>query len=286
MEASGILIEGDIPQLEKPVIVAGFEGWGNALDIANSMLEYLIKSFDPHPFARLEPDIFYRYDEIRPVVLVENGVLKEIKSPEGLFYAVQSPKNRTDLVFFKAHEPQLNWFYFVDELIALCEQLDVEWIVTIGSMYDNVLHSDRLISAMSSDTPFPAKLEALDIIPISYQGPSAIHSLIHAKAMEKGFKSVSLWCHCPYYLEGTPHYGILSALGKVLMELIGFDMDISELDRKWNELHAKIRSLIDNNPKLQDMIKEIRKTKITPKPELKKNTKDEKVIDIKDFLDP
>jgi len=45
MREEGIHIEA-LPELQKPILIAGFGGWGNALDIATGMVGYVIRKFD------------------------------------------------------------------------------------------------------------------------------------------------------------------------------------------------------------------------------------------------
>lgn len=276
------------PSVKEPVLIAGFDGWGNAMDISKAMASYLIRTLNAEPFATLETDAFYRYDENRPVVIIEDGVLKDIVPPGGGFYAAHSTTQETDLIILKAQEPTLRWKYFGEELIALARELQVKAIITIGSMYDNVLHSDTIVSGIASDDTLLARLRGLDVLPINYQGPSAVHSTIQAAAEKHGVPCMSLWCHCPYYLQGATHFGLLSYLGSLLSQLGGFHLDTGELDASWKELNRQIQTLVEKNPELQAMINELRKAKVRGSWAMMKESdnKDSKIIQLKDFLKP
>ncbi len=280
MNEQGIRIQ-KLPRLSKPILIAGFDGWGNALDVSNTMVEYLIRKLQAESFASLDPDMFYRYDEARPLLDVVKGEMKSYMPPGGGFHAAHPKGN--DLVIMKANEPQLRWFRFADEFFALCKKLDVETVITLGSMYDNVLHSDRLISGIASDEALFSRLKEERVTPISYQGPAAIHAIIQSEGQKKGFRCVSLWGHCPFYLEGIVHFGVLSALARLLRTLFGFELDVGELDTAWEELNEKIYKLVEENPDLQEVVREIRKSKM--KGSLKQTAKSEKVINLKDFLE-
>ena len=115
----GIHIE-EVPELERPILIAGFDGWGNALDISSSMVTYLTGKLNAKYFARINPDPFYRYDETRPIVKIEEGDLKGISTPGGSFYAARTSSGERDLVILKADEPDLRWFHFISELFSLC----------------------------------------------------------------------------------------------------------------------------------------------------------------------
>ena len=287
MNDPGIHIK-KLPQLEKPLLIAGFNGWGNALNISNGMVNYLITHFKAQSFADLDPDTFYRYDGQRPQVIIEDGLMKTFTMPRGSFYSVATGKDQSDIVILNADEPNLCWMQFVDLLFSLCRKLDVSTVITLGSMYDNVLHTDRIISGVASTEAALSQLQKLNVNAISYQGPSAIHSIIQSEGWQRGFECLSLWSHCPYYLQGTTHFGILSYLGRLIAQLGNFKLDTRSLDKNWETLKAQINTLIENNSELQALIANLRKEKaMGSTARLDGNAGgDEKIINLQDFLDP
>jgi proteasome assembly chaperone (PAC2) family protein len=287
MSESGIQID-EFPDLKNPLLIAGFDGWGNALKISSGMAAYLIRTFKAQRFAEINPDVFFRYDEMRPVVHIEEGVFKSLSSPGGTFYAAQTAPDGRDLVILNTDEPNLRWLGFVEELFDLCKRLNIESVITLGSMYDHVLHTDRIISAVTSNAAMSSMLGQKGVNSISYQGPSAIHSTIHSEGLKRAYACMSLWCHCPYYLQGTTHFGILAHLGKLLASLGGFELDTEDLETSWEKLNIQIEKLIENNAELQEVVKELRKAKVRGSAaEMKGAIKsDEKIINIQDFLQP
>jgi proteasome assembly chaperone (PAC2) family protein len=287
MSNAGIHIK-ELPQLNNPVLIAGFDGWGNALNISNGMVAYLIRRLKAKKFADLDPDTFYRYDEQRPVVDIAEGKLNTLTPPSGSFYAVETEENQSDLVILKANEPSLRWFEFVDLLFSLCQKLQVRTIITLGSMYDNVLHTDRILSGVASSQEMLSDLKQKRINFISYQGPSAIHSIIQSEGTKKGFACISLWSHCPYYLQGTTHFGILSYLGELIAGLVNFQLDTQDLQANWKKLEVQINSLVDSNSELQSLISNLRKEKVKGSAASLRGAanSDEKIINLQDFLDP
>ena len=99
---------------------------------------------------------------------------------------------------------------------------------------------------------------------------------------------MSLWCHCPYYLQGTTHFGILAHLGKLLASVGGFELNTEDLETSWEKLNLQIDKLIENNAELQAVVNELRKAKVRGSAaEMKGAIKtDEKIINIQDFLQP
>ncbi|MBW1997491.1 MAG: PAC2 family protein [Deltaproteobacteria bacterium] len=273
-----------MPDVRSPILIAGFDGWGNALDISRGMVDYLAKKLDARPFARINPDLFYRFDENRPLVDIREGSLLSISPPGGSLLACSRDVAGRDIILLKASEPNLQWYRFVDALLSLCSQMGAKTIVSLGSMYDNVLHTDMVVSALVTDERLLARLKQKKVLTVNYKGPSAIHSTILHEAKKRGIECLSLWCHCPYYMQGTTHFGLLSHLGSLLAEIVGFNFDRSELDATWKNLNRQIQDIIDKNPELQRMINDLRRAKL--KGSWGEARKHNKVIHLEDFMKP
>lgn len=276
------------PPVDQPTLIAGFDGWGNALNISEGMVSYLIRKLDADAFAQLDSDLYFRYDKDRPIVEIDEGDLKRLSLPGGSFYWARAASVQGRILLFRGHEPQLNWRHFVNEFMAFCGDLSVKTIITLGGMYDNVLHSDRIMSGIGSNAGLTADLKERHLNPVTYKGPSAIHSIILTESQKRGCDCLSIWCHCPYYLEGITHFGLLSHLGSLLASLSDFDLDTSDMEKRWKELNVQIQELIEKNPELQGMLSEIRKEKVKGSWEHIKEAskKDQKIINLKDFVKP
>ena len=273
-----------LPDLNDPLFIAGFDGWGNALDISRGMVDYLIRKSKAMPFGRIDPDMYYRFDDKRPDVTIADGLIENIDPPGGTLYRSARNSVGRDIIILNASEPSLQWYHFTDDLLSLCRETGVKTIITLGSMYDNVLHTDHVISALASNSEILSALKAKNVTRVNYKGPGGIHSTIHSEAQKMGFDCVSFWCHCPYYLQGTTHFGLLSRLGSLLAEWGGFTLDTEELSIAWKDLNKQIQAIIDKNPELQDMIHDIRKTKVRGAWDLVKRHNN--IIQIEDFIKP
>ncbi|RJR32399.1 MAG: PAC2 family protein [Desulfobacteraceae bacterium] len=273
-----------MPDLRDPLLIAGFEGWGNALNVSQGMTDFLIEKLRAKPFATLNPDFFYRYDENRPIVDIQNGVLKELTPPGGTFYATENSGTERDIIVFKGLEPSLRWLLFARIMLDLCQSAGVQKVFIIGSMYDNVLHTDSIISALASSPDLLKDLRIKKVTSVNYRGPSAIHSTLLMEAGKRGLECVNLWCHCPYYLQGTVHFGLLAHLASLISSWGGFELDTQELEGTWKEIGKQIQGIIEKNPELQAMINDLRKAKM--KGSFDPTRKHEKVIHLEDFLRP
>jgi proteasome assembly chaperone (PAC2) family protein len=278
------LIIEHIPELSHPVLIAGFEGWANGGNVAVGTIDYLIQKLGATRFAKIDPNNFYRFDDARPIVKVEGGQLREIFPPEAVFYAAHDIQTEGDLILFKANEPHLRWFSFVEVILSLCKRLGAEFIISLGGLQDNVVHTDAIISGFASSEEVLERLRQTQVIPAEYKGPGAIHSLILQQAKSMGIEGISLWGHSPFYLQGT-NLRLLSRMTTILADLADVHVDTGELEKGWTQLARQIQRFIDGNPELQNVIKEIMKSKTPgelPRPE----RKDGKVIYLDDFFKP
>jgi proteasome assembly chaperone (PAC2) family protein len=287
MNPVGIHIETS-PQVEAPVFIMGFSGWGNALNVSTDMIDYLVEQLGGRRFGRIDPDLFFIYENSRPAIDIRDGVLSAFEPPEGILYAVRTDVAQSDLVLLKSPEPMINWYRFSDAVLDLFFRLEARLLITLGGMYDNVMHTDRALSGMAAGEAFRQRLVESRVSLISYQGPGAVHTILQAQGTRLGIECVSLWAHCPYYLQGTSHFGLLAELGVLLSQLADFRLDPSDLEKRWHHRSAQIERLIDEKPEVRDMINKLRKEKARGLAAGLSNgiKKGEKVIDISDFINP
>ena len=287
MDTSGFEIR-EWPTLRKPAIIVGLGGWGNALNVAKGTTAYLVRRMEASLFGTLRMDKFFRFDESRPTVNIQNGLMESVQFSRGGLFAVKRPDSDRDVVLIVTEEPHLCWEAFAEQLINVARITDASEFISLGSLYDGVLHTEALISGFAGNAAHLEELGTLGIRPVTYQGPSAIHSILHLKACENGIKASSLWTHCPYYLEGTSHPGLIAATTNIVGRILDLPLDTQDLAQEWDRLKKDIQVAIEGNPKLQKLIGELRRAKVRgawANRSVPDRSRD-KVIRLKDFQDP
>jgi proteasome assembly chaperone (PAC2) family protein len=279
---------GKLPSLAAPVFIIGFRGWGNALEVSAGTAAYLVETLQAVSFGHIEADACYRYDESRPVVKIEAGVMQSITPPGGNFFAVENHPGNNDLVILIADEPSLNWYRFSHEIVDLAHRLGTRGVITLGSMFDNVLHTDRMISAVTTGSDFEGAVSRQRLIPITYHGPSAIHTIILEACRKRAVAGASLWAHCPAYLQGITHHGMMLEVVRLMADMASFSLKTDALEASWEALKIQIQELMADNPKLEEIMAQVRKKKRQgAMQDLEQNGNElGKVINLKDFLDP
>lgn len=259
------LVIEHMPALTAPILVLGFEGWPNGGNVAVGMLDFLIQTLGATRFASINLNNFCRFDDVRPTVRIQGGELNKVVLPEAVFYAVSQEQTGTDLILLKAHEPHFRWDLFVDTVVSFCRQLEVGLLISLGGLQDKVVHTDAVISGLASSPELLKRLEQNDVIPIDYEGPGAIHGLILQEAKAAGIQGMSLWGHCPFYVQGT-HLRLVARMTTVLANLGGFQIDTTELEKGWMQLARQIQRFVDDSPELQRVIEGITKSKTASQP--------------------
>jgi proteasome assembly chaperone (PAC2) family protein len=267
------------PELNHPILIAGFEGWPNAGGISTDTLNFLKRGLEVKKFAEINPDFFHKYTKNRPHAKIEDGELKYLLfSPYEFFY--KKTAGPSDLVLFLGKEPELRWKQFTRSFLKLANDFKVELLITVGGTYDYVTHRQApWVSGVFTHSELKAKFSHLDIRAAYYEGPISIHTLLLQEAEKIGIKGLSIWGHAPQYLANN-NFPIIYQILSYLKEIIGFELDLTELKLKAEELLRQIDLIIKKNPELSQYIEKIEKGN-----HLKKELSSyEKVIRIDEFL--
>lgn len=282
------IIYTEKPNLNKPYLIIGFEGWPNAGEVSSYALQHLIDSLKAKRFASIPTEKFYQISSLRPTAVIKEGRLIELKSPGNHFYYVKAPFFN-DLILFYGVEPHLRWDLFTDLLLDLAEKFNVAEIFTIGGTYDYIPHTcPPLVSALFNHEDLREKLIQAGLGLTEYSGPISIHTFILETAKKRDLKAVSLWGHAPQYLQ-TKNIKVACSVLKRLIELTKIEVDLSELENAGDYFDQQVNHLVEEDPKLQEVISKLeevyKRSEKIPQP-LKKegDPKEEKVVYIQAFL--
>jgi proteasome assembly chaperone (PAC2) family protein len=276
------------PNLHKPYLIIGFEGWPNAAEVSSFALQYLVENLKAKKLASIPIENFYQVSSSRPVAVIKEGRLMELKFPNNHFYYSKQPLSK-DLILFYGNEPHLRWATFADLVLDLAEQFDVSQIFTIGGTYDFIPHTyPTLVSALFNHEDLKEKVAQAGLGLTEYTGPISIHTFILEAARKRSLRAISLWGHAPQYLQAKNVKVIYSVL-KSLVNLIKLEIDLSELQRAGDYFDQQVNHLVEEDPKLQEIISKLEEAykQSERNPHLSKKeegSKEEKVVYIQAFL--
>jgi proteasome assembly chaperone (PAC2) family protein len=272
------------PELRSPYLVAGFAGWPNAGEVSTGAISYLKEKLRAEKFGEIKPHAFYDSSSLRPQTVIEDGLIKELKFPANEFFYWKSEKSVHDLIILLAVEPNLNWNEYVDSILHLAEQFNVERIYTVGGTYDRVPHTaSPMVTAAVSDLELKEELKKYDIEPAEYQGPCSIHTVLLTAAKRRNIKGISLWGHAPHYIQvENPKvcYGVL----KRLTEMLQIEIDLEEIIAASEYLDEQVSKAISQKPELEEYVKDL-ETEYQAMEKYREPAKEEDIIrEIENFL--
>ncbi len=141
------------PTLRRPRAIIAFEGWNDACEAATGATAYLLSRFDGgEPFAVIEPEEFFDFQQHRPVVRVGAGTTQELIWPETRFFAVELPDHDHDLVVVTGNEPSQRWKTFARTITWVLNDVGVEAAFLLGAYIGEVTHNQHVpLSGVAKD---------------------------------------------------------------------------------------------------------------------------------------
>jgi proteasome assembly chaperone (PAC2) family protein len=214
------------PELRRPVLVAGFEGWNDAASAASEAAGWLTRQFGATKMASMDPEEHFDFQSARPTVELVDGVTRDLTWPANEFFAV--PVDTRDLVVLRGVEPNLRWPSFCREVLGVAGETGCEMVVTLGALLADVPHTRPV--RVTGATTDPDLMTNLHLQRSRYEGPTGIVGVLHDTARATGIASASLWAPVPHYVSTPPNPLATRALLDRLGHLLGTAFELGELD--------------------------------------------------------
>jgi len=249
------LIVSSRPDLRRPVLIAAFRGWNDGGQGATLGGSYLAKQWGAESFADIDPENFYDFQAVRPTVSLEDGLTRKLEWPSNTFLHAPIPGLDRDAVILLGVEPNLRWKTYSGLVLELVQDLQVELVVTLGSLLADVPHTRPApVSAAASD---PSLVEELGVEPSRYEGPTGILGVLLDACRQAGLPSVSLWAAVPHYVSLAPSPRAALALCRRLGELVSVDIDVSELEQAVEEYSEQVTEAVASDAETATYVEEL-----------------------------
>ncbi len=243
------------PDLRRPVLIAAFQGWNDGGKGATLGGSYLAKQWGAESFAEIDCENFYDFQAVRPNVSLEDGMTRKIEWPSNTFLHAPIPGLERDAVILLGVEPNLRWKTYTALVLELVQELEVELVVTLGSLLADVPHTRAApVSAAASD---PTLVEELGVEPSRYEGPTGIVGILLDACREAGLPAVSLWAAVPHYVSLAPSPRAALALCRRLGELLGVDVDVAELEQAAEEYVEQVTEAVASDAETAAYVEEL-----------------------------
>lgn len=216
----------DIPLLDDPIMIAAFEGWNDAGEVASSTVAHLIDVWDADLVAAIDPADYYDFQVNRPRVVGEPGS-RQIEWPTTRVYLARDTPLDRDVLLVHGIEPSFRWIQFTSEVLSLAVETDVSMIITLGGLLADVPHTRPMPVSVSADNPDVQ--QRYDVEPGRYEGPTGIVGVLTDTANRTGISTLSAWTAIPHYAANAPSPKATLALLAKVEELLDTVIDRGEL---------------------------------------------------------
>lgn len=215
------------PALQRPALVAAFRGWNDGGQGATLAAGYLARIWEAQRFADIDPENFVDFQANRPHVSLDEGLTRRIEWPENALYHARIPGTERDIVLLLGVEPNLRWQTFCKLVVDLARELDVELLVTLGSLLADVPHTRASpVTGAASD---PDLVASLGLQHSRYEGPTGIVGVLQDTCRREGIPAASLWAAVPHYVSLAPSPRAARALCDRLAQLLDVPIVTTEL---------------------------------------------------------
>lgn len=219
------------PELERPVLIAGFTGWNDAAEAASLAVSTLGDAWEARRFGHFDGEEFYDFQATRPQIKLTDGVTRTIEWPENTLSATEPALEALGgrgAVLLSGPEPNFRWRTFCDAVVELARELGAEMVVTMGALLADVPHSRPVSVAANSQDP--ELVENLSLSASRYEGPTGITGVLHRVCAGSGLPAVSFWASVPHYLPAVPSAPAALSLLRNLSVLLGLEFDTRDLE--------------------------------------------------------
>lgn len=252
------LVLGEPPTgLRRPILLAGFGGWGDAGSAATIALRHVLGDTTPPASAMVDPSACYDFTVARPLsTRSSDGKRWSLEYPKVAFYPMPLPSADRDALVLLGPEPHFRWPELAPAIINYARAAGVESMLTLGAYVGPVTHRVAPVVRRTLDENLAEKLGELDLEDTDYEGPTAfVTALLHAAAAG-GVAAASLWVATPPYLQaGNPvaALSLLEAAGKVTQ----LPLNIEKLREIADSFLHDVDAALEEHPELAEQLKEM-----------------------------
>lgn len=256
MRIGAFEIPEPLPELDSPHALAMLRPWIDVGSVGALTLVGLETALEAKELTSLvHPGTFFDFTRYRPTLYFREG-RRHMSTPNTSISYARTGTGR-DFVFLKLLEPHMRSEIYVDSVVKLLGALGVERYCLLGSMYDVVPHTRKLlVSGGAMGQAGHRVVKTTDALSSDYQGPTSIALLINREVADSGMESMWFIVHLPQYAEIEENYLGKVRLMEVLESLYGFSRDEADAQKAGEQVQS-IDSAVDENPELKAILPHI-----------------------------
>ena len=246
-----------IPELRNPVAILAFNGWSDAGEAATGAITHLlnISGNQETLIAEMISEDFYDYQQIRPMVFVNNSQIRQLKWPNTNIYAIKTPNFDFDLVVVMGPEPSFRWQTFTNQLLDLFEDLEVDLVVNLGALLADAPHTRPISVTGTSSNPELASKIGFEVS--RYEGPTGILGVVQDLCQKRDIDACSIWAALPHYASGSPSPKATLALIEELSDFLEVTLPVGDLPEAAKAWEIAVTQLAEEDTEISDYVKQL-----------------------------
>jgi proteasome assembly chaperone (PAC2) family protein len=249
-------------------MLIAFSGWNDAAEAATGAASHILGAWTdaehaindqvgvvPELIADIDPEEFYDFQVNRPLVDIDESQIRSLTWPGTQIFGLATPNFDFDFIVVRGVEPSMKWKTFTHDLLDLADDLEVQTIITLGSMLADAPHSRPITVTGSGAHPEIAKRLGVEVS--RYEGPTGILGVIADACLRRGLDAISLWAAIPHYASNSPSpkatLALINALedfleislpqGELHADSLEWESEVDELDREDSDVAEYVKAL-------------------------------------------
>ncbi len=236
------------PPMDKPVLIFGLAGWGDAASAASDAADWLAE--DGQPIATFDPDAIFDYRSNRPILRFVSGESQSLTWPRMELVHVR-PSGR-DVLLMVGNEPDYAWSGICDAISDLTQHFDISHLVTLGAVPTPVKHgAETSVFCTASDPRL--LLGGDEMLMDEIVVPASAGTVFRSAVEDAGFEAIGYWAQVPQYV-GRPYHPAVVALLKKVADQLGTEFDLSELEEESNAQIDRLDEIISQRSDAAEFI--------------------------------
>jgi predicted ATP-grasp superfamily ATP-dependent carboligase len=248
------------------VIASG--GWSDAGEAATGVITHLlatlngeidIETFTPELIAEIDSEDYYDFQVNRPLIFVDDSMMRSLTWPGVQIFAQRNPEGERDFILVRGVEPSMRWRSFANEILDLADDLEVELVITLGSMLADTPHTRPI--PVSGTGAHPDIARRLGVEVSRYEGPTGILAVIQDGCVRRGIDAIALWAAIPHYAGASPSPKATLALVNGLEDFLEISLPqgvLPELAQQWEK---SVDEMVKEDSDIEEYIKSLEESK-------------------------
>ncbi len=248
-------------------MVIAFGGWSDAGEAATDVITHLLATLgdgenegvEAELIAEVDSEDYYDFQVNRPLIFVDGSMIRSLTWPGVQVFGLRNPEGERDFVLVRGVEPSMRWRSFASELLDLADDLEVELVITLGSMLADTPHTRAI--PVSGTGAHPEIAARLGVEVSRYEGPTGILAVIQDGCVRRGIDAIALWAAVPHYANATPSPKATLALVNGLEDFLEISLPQGTLPDLAITWENAVTEMVKEDSDIEEYIKTLEESK-------------------------